>query len=200
MMAAKQSGRRAAGRRARRRAWLPVIVGAIVGLLGGAGLAGAYPPPSTDMIKVQAADWYQHMRQLVAGSETTGTRTWTGDPEIYPAPPVALPPESDTDDDLLDDGVAELINVNAPAPEAQQLSAALDEAMGELALGHRMLVVDAATGETLYDRGGQDSVVPASTLKLFTGISLLHTPGPQPSFRHRGPICPEPGRDPGGWR
>lgn len=193
MMATKHTGRRAVSRQARRRAWLPVIVGVIIGLLGGAGLAGAYPPPSTDMIKVQAADWYQHMRQLVAGSETTGTRTWTGDPEIYAAPPVALPPESDTDDDLLDDGVAELINVNAPAPDAQQLSAALDEAMGELALGHRMLVVDAATGETLYDRGGQDSVVPASTLKLFTGISLLHQLDPSHRFVTAARYAPNQG-------
>ncbi|GAA4478886.1 D-alanyl-D-alanine carboxypeptidase [Enteractinococcus fodinae] len=182
MMAAKQAGRRAAGRRPGRRAWVPVIIGVIVGLLGGAGLAGAYPPPSTDMIKVQAADWYQHMRQLVSGSETTGTRTWKGDPQIYAAPPVALPPEPETNDDLLDDGVADLIDVNAPAPDAHQLTAVLDEAMGELGLGHRMLVVDAATGETLYDRGGQDSVVPASTLKLFTGISLLHHLDPNHRF------------------
>lgn len=182
MMATKHTGLRAGGPRPGRRAWLPIVVGVLVGLLGGIGLAGAYPPPSADMIKVQAADWYQQMRQLVVGNENTGNRTWTGDPQIYAAPPVALPPEADTEDDLVDDGVAELINVNAPAPDAQQLTAAVDETMGELGLDHRMLVVDAVTGETLYDRGGQDAVVPASTLKLFTGISLLGQLDPSHRF------------------
>lgn len=173
MMTTKQPGRRALGGRPGRRRWLPGIVGIVVGLIGGAGLAGAYPPPSTDMIKVQAADWYHNMSQLVVANNSTGTRTWTGDPQIYAAPPVSLPPDPATNDDLLADDVAELIDVNAPALDAQQVTATLDETMSALGLGHRMVVVDAATGATLYDRGGNDSVVPASTLKLFTAINLL---------------------------
>ena len=174
MMAAKQSGRRAARSRSGRLRWLPLIVGVVVGLLGGAGLAAAYPPPSTDMIKVQATSWYHSMRQLLGASDSTGARAWVGDPQIYADAPVALPPEADTDDDLIDDDVAALINVNAPKPDAQQLSSMLDEARNGLSLNHRMVVVDAATGETLYDRGGEDAIVPASTLKLFTAINVLH--------------------------
>lgn len=174
MMPTKLSGRRAARSRPGRRRWLPVIIGLIVGLVGGAALAGSYPPPSTDMIKVQATSWYQHMRQLLVPRDSAGTRTWVGDPQIFADPPIALPPDPESDADLIDDDVAELIDVNAPAPDAQQLSSALDEAMAALSLQHRMVVVDAATGETLYDRGGNDPVVPASTLKLFTGINLLH--------------------------
>src|SRR5699024_6695284 len=107
MMAAKQSGRRAARTRPVRRRGLFVIVGVLVGLIAGGGLAVAYPPPSTDMIKVQATEWYQHMRQLVATTETAGTRPWVGDPQIYAEAPVALPPEPATDDELLNDDRSE---------------------------------------------------------------------------------------------
>src|SRR5699024_10702604 len=75
MMAAKQSGRRAARTRPVRRRGLFVIVGVLVGLIAGGGLAVAYPPPSTDMIKVQATEWYQHMRQLVATGRGSVTRS-----------------------------------------------------------------------------------------------------------------------------
>src|SRR5699024_9531815 len=145
-----------------------------VGLIAGGGLAVAYPPPSTDMIKVQATEWYQHMRQLVATTESAGTRPWVGDPQIYAEAPVALPPEPATDDELMNDDVADLIDANAPAPDAARLTAALDEAMDGARLQHRMVVVDAATGETLYDRGGDDSIVPASTLNLFTTMNVFH--------------------------
>ena len=173
MMAAKQSGRRAARNRSGQLRWVPLIVGVVVGLLGGAGLAGAYPPPSTDMIKVQATSWYHNMRQLLGANDNTGARAWVGDPKIFADAPIALPPEADTDEDLIDDDVADLLNVNAPKPDAQQLASGLDAAMNELSLNHRMVVIDAATGETLYDRGGADAIVPASTLKLFTAINVL---------------------------
>ena len=193
MMAAKQSGRRAARTRPVRRRGLFVILGVLVGLIAGGGLAVAYPPPSTDMIKVQATEWYQHMRQLVASTETAGTRPWVGDPQIYAEAPVALPPEADTDDELLNDDVADLIDVNAPAPDAARLTAALDEAMNGSGLQHRMVVVDAATGETLYDRGGDDSIVPASTLKLFTAMNVLQHLDINHRFTTAAQYAPETG-------
>ena len=88
--------------------------------------------------------------------------------------PDALPPENTTDRDQVADDVDKLINVNAPIPDTGQLTTARTEARANLALNHRMLVVDAATGATLYDVGGQDAIVPASTLKLFTAINTLH--------------------------
>src|SRR5690625_7213182 len=93
MMPTKLSGRRAARSRPGRRRWLPVIIGLIVGLVGGAALAGSYPPPSTDMLKVQATSWYQHMRQLLVPRDSAATRTWVGCPQVYADPPITWPPD-----------------------------------------------------------------------------------------------------------
>lgn len=188
MMSTKPSTRRAALRRMRH--GLPIILGLFVGLVAGVGLASAYPPPSVDMIKVQVASWYQHMRQLIAPDDQTGTRVWVGEPQIYAQAPIALPPPADSTDELVDDDVANLLNVKAPAPDAPQLNAALDDTMNSLGLQHRMLVVDAATGETLYDRGGDDAIVPASTLKLYTAVNVLHHLDPDHRFTTTAQYAP----------
>ncbi|NWN87444.1 MAG: D-alanyl-D-alanine carboxypeptidase [Micrococcaceae bacterium] len=172
MMAAQQSGRRAnrtpKGRN-RNTSWL---IGLLIGIVGGAGMALVYPAPSTDIMKIQARDWYQSMRDLVTPSAAPGGGT-TGMPQVYAAPPIGLPPEADTDEVLDIENVSELVNVNAPRPDTEQLTRALNTEMGELNLNNRMVVVDAATGNTLYDAGGQDQIVPASTLKLFTAATVL---------------------------
>ena len=175
MMAAKPSGRRAKTAAPGGRRWFPWVLGIVLGLLAGGSMTWAYAPPNADVIRVQAAEWYHHMRGLIfPGTTSTPTKTWVGEPKIYAAPPIGLPPEDTTDHDHVLDDVDQLINVNAPIPDTGQLAAALEEASDTLTLNHRMLVVDAATGETLYDTGGQDPIVPASTLKLFTAISVLH--------------------------
>src|SRR5690625_520248 len=72
-MAAKQPGRRAprtAPGRRRWLTWLPWVLGLLIGLGAGAGMILIYPPPSTDMIKVQAVNWYASMRNLVAPSSS----------------------------------------------------------------------------------------------------------------------------------
>jgi len=175
MMASKPSGRRAKIASSARRRWLPWILGIVLGVVAGGGMTKAYAPPNADVIRVQAADWYHHMRDLITpGTRPAPTKTWVGEPKIYATDPIALPPENTTDRDQVADDVDKLINVNAPIPDTGQLTTALDEARANLALNHRMLVVDAATGATLYDVGGQDAIVPASTLKLFTAINTLH--------------------------
>lgn len=177
MMAAKQPGRRAprtAPGRRRWLTWLPWVLGLLIGLGAGAGMILIYPPPSTDMIKVQAVNWYASMRNLVAPSSSgASAQSWVTDAHILADAPIALPPEAEQDDELLTDDVADLLNVNAPIPDPEQLAAALDDATAELGLHHRMMVADAATGQTLYESGGADAIVPASTLKLFTAVSVL---------------------------
>ena len=175
MMASKPSGRRAQIAGTGRRRWFPWILGIALGLVAGGTTAVAYAPPNDDIIRAQAAEWYQHMRSLTPlGTSPAASPTRVGDPQILAASPIGLPPEHTTDQDLVDDDVDELVNVNAPLPDTTRLAAALDEARADLALNHKMLVVDAATGATLYDAGGQDAIVPASTLKLFTAVSALH--------------------------
>ncbi len=175
MMAAQPTGRRAKLAASTRRRWLPWILAITLGLVAGGGMTWAYAPPNADVIRVQAAEWYHSMRDLVTpGTSTSSLQTWTGDPKIYAASPLALPPENATDHEHVADDVDKLINVNAPIPDAGQLAGALNEARADLNLSHRMLVMDAATGQTLYDVGGQDPIVPASTLKLFTAVSALH--------------------------
>jgi D-alanyl-D-alanine carboxypeptidase/D-alanyl-D-alanine-endopeptidase (penicillin-binding protein 4) len=77
---------------------------------------------------------------------------------------------------------AELAGAAAPgpAPNAAVVGAALARAFGDKALGARVdaLVVDAATGTTLYDRGSGVAVVPASTAKVFTAAAALRALGP----------------------
>jgi D-alanyl-D-alanine carboxypeptidase/D-alanyl-D-alanine-endopeptidase (penicillin-binding protein 4) len=72
----------------------------------------------------------------------------------------------------------------APEPAPPALAAAVARALAkpftDPALGARVnaVVVDADTGETLYDRGGDVAVVPASTTKLFTAVAALRVLGP----------------------
>ena len=171
MMAAKSSGRRADRDRQARRpnAWL---IGLLIGLVAGTTVAVTYPAPSVDVIKIQATDWYTSMRNLVALDDQAPRNSTPGGPQIYAAPPVRLPPEADTDDVSVDN-MHELVDVTAPKPNTDELTAALNDEIGDLEYAHRLTVADVATGEVLYDAGGDDAIVPASTLKLFTAVSAL---------------------------
>jgi D-alanyl-D-alanine carboxypeptidase/D-alanyl-D-alanine-endopeptidase (penicillin-binding protein 4) len=77
---------------------------------------------------------------------------------------------------------------------AAGVARALAKALADKALGARVnaLVVDAATGATLYDRGSGAAVVPASTAKLFTAAAALRALGPDRTFETKvvatGPI------------
>ena len=180
MMAAKSSGRRADRDRQARRpnAWL---IGLLIGLVAGTTVAVTYPAPSVDVIKMQATDWYTSMRNLVDLDDQAPGNSTPGDPQIYAAPPVSLPPEADTDDVTVDN-MHELVDVTAPKPNTDELTAALNDEIGDLEYAHRLTVADVATGEVLYDAGGDDAIVPASTLKLFTAVSALEHLDPDHRF------------------
>lgn len=172
MMAGKSSGRRADRNRQTRRpnVW---IIGLLIGLVAGTTVAWTYPAPSVDVIKMQATDWYSSMQHLVApGDPVTGGST-PSDPQIYADPPVSLPPDANTDDDVTVENMDELVDVTAPKPNADELTIAMDDAMGDLVYANRVTVADVATGEVLYSEGGDDAIVPASTLKLYTAVSAL---------------------------
>lgn len=181
MMAAREPGRRADRHRTSRRRPHILLIGLLVGLVAGGTLAWVYPAPSVDVIKIEAADWYDNMRNILV-PEDLGSSTSADAPQIYAAPPVELPPEADTIEDLAFANMAELVNVNAPKPDADALADELDEAIGATEYANRMTVADAATGEMLYDHGGGEAIVPASTLKLFTAVSALEHLGADHRF------------------
>lgn len=183
MMAARQPGRRAERHRTSPRRPNIWWIGLLVGLVGGGTVAWAYPAPSVDVIKIEAADWYDHMRDILApGGQGTGSSTSPTEPQIYAGQPVEVPPEPDTDEDLSFETIAELVNVNAPKPEADVLAAELDDAIDDSQYANRVTVADVATGEVLYEHGGADAIVPASTLKLFTAVSALEQLGADHRF------------------
>ncbi|MBB5871235.1 D-alanyl-D-alanine carboxypeptidase/D-alanyl-D-alanine-endopeptidase (penicillin-binding protein 4) [Allocatelliglobosispora scoriae] len=67
---------------------------------------------------------------------------------------------------------------NAPQPTAAKLKALLDKSVTTAGIGPvNISVVDALTGTTLYDRGGQETTTPASTTKLLTAAAVLSVRG-----------------------
>lgn len=175
MTATQRSTRRVPNSAPGRRRWIPWAAGILLGMVVGGGVTWAYPPPNAAVLTTQAMGWYQSMRNIVEPSNATpGTPTWVSDPKIFAPPPVSLPPERTGNDDLVTPDTDQLVNVNAPIPDAETLAAAVEATTADLGLSHRVHVVDAATGQVLVNRGGADSIVPASTLKLFTAMSALH--------------------------
>ncbi|MFG1623375.1 D-alanyl-D-alanine carboxypeptidase/D-alanyl-D-alanine-endopeptidase [Kribbella sp. NPDC049227] len=57
-----------------------------------------------------------------------------------------------------------------------------------------LVVRDATTGETLYDRNGDQRMLPASNTKLFTSTAAMHTLGPSYRF-HTDVLATAPVRD-----
>src|SRR5699024_7545846 len=144
-----------------------------------------YPPPSVNMSKVQSAEWYDSMRQL-GFSTDSDTGAGNHEPSVDAQAPIQCPPEphddGQTDDALAAADVAELVDVSAARPGDDHLATVLDAAIDETEYKNRMVVADVATGKTLYDNGGDDPIVPASTLKLFTAVSALDQLGADHRF------------------
>ena len=68
----------------------------------------------------------------------------------------------------------------APVPTAEGLASRLTPLLNSRTMGDAVAVVlDPATGETLFDRASSNPHVPASTTKLLTAAAALHVLGPQ---------------------
>jgi serine-type D-Ala-D-Ala carboxypeptidase/endopeptidase (penicillin-binding protein 4) len=71
------------------------------------------------------------------------------------------------------------VAANAPMPSPQGVRAALEPLIAASGIRRvNVSVLDVATGQSLYDRGGQAMTVPASTTKLATAVAVLATRGP----------------------
>ncbi|PNI08311.1 D-alanyl-D-alanine carboxypeptidase/D-alanyl-D-alanine-endopeptidase [Arthrobacter sp. AFG7.2] len=100
-------------------------------------------------------------------------------------PPATVPPVQ---------GLAPL-NDSAAVPLASSVTAQLEPLLQADGGGtFTGLVQDALTGEVLFDRGGSDSRVPASNLKLLTAVAALRSLGPEHRFSTRAVAGPAPGQ------
>lgn len=71
------------------------------------------------------------------------------------------------------------ISDTAPAPAPARLKALLDKTIAGAGIGPvNVSVLDAETGDTLYERDAQAATTPASTTKLLTAAAVLSARGP----------------------
>jgi D-alanyl-D-alanine carboxypeptidase/D-alanyl-D-alanine-endopeptidase (penicillin-binding protein 4) len=84
---------------------------------------------------------------------------------------------------------------DAPVPSAEAVAAALRGPLGDQRLGNHVAVqvLDAATGQSLFAQSATDAVVPASTMKLVTAITVLGTRGPAYRLQTRAVAGANPG-------
>jgi D-alanyl-D-alanine carboxypeptidase/D-alanyl-D-alanine-endopeptidase (penicillin-binding protein 4) len=108
---------------------------------------------------------------LVPGVLTvSGPATVTGDPRPVPSAPARSPAPP----------VLPSLSDQAPVPLPQALSTRLAPLVATPSLGPRVsaYVVDAASGDVLFDAAGSTARTPASTAKLLTAAAVLTTVGP----------------------
>lgn len=107
----------------------------------------------------------------------SGPVTVTGNPRPVPsAPPRSPAPQ-----------VLPPLSQQAPVPVPAVLSTRLTPLVAAPALGAAVSVhvVDAASGDVLFDAGGSVARTPASTAKLLTATAVLSTVGPQTTLPTR---------------
>lgn len=90
-------------------------------------------------------------------------------------------------------GVTGAVGTKRTAPDAQAVSDALEPFLDAPALGdsHAAAVVDATTGERLYDTDAGKALVPASTTKLATAVAALSALGPDHRLTTRAALEPD---------
>ncbi|MDI3329866.1 MAG: D-alanyl-D-alanine carboxypeptidase/D-alanyl-D-alanine-endopeptidase [Micrococcus sp.] len=90
--------------------------------------------------------------------------------------PAGLPDGPTTLAEVL--GLPDLTPLLDPMPDPEVLAPELDEALRVSSGTMSAAVVDALTGEVLYDRAAEDPAVPASAVKILTGLAALEVLGP----------------------
>lgn len=125
---------------------------------------------------------------LVLVSAEAGAGSWVEE-RLGDAPPPAADPAFRTVLDApLPDGLAPALPPPAPGPPpaGEQLAAAIEAVpLDGLGGGLAGVVLDPATGTTLYDRAGGTGAMPASTMKVLTAVAALEAYGPDHVFTTR---------------
>ncbi len=104
--------------------------------------------------------------------------------------PAGLPEGPTTLVDVL--GLPDLTPLLDPMPDPEVLAPELDEALTVSSGTMSAAVVDALTGEVLYDRSADEPAVPASAVKILTGLAALQVLGPD--HRYTTTAAALPGR------
>ncbi|MEU5937596.1 D-alanyl-D-alanine carboxypeptidase/D-alanyl-D-alanine-endopeptidase [Micromonospora sp. NPDC047548] len=139
--------------------------------------AGSLPPPRRRRRLLPVAVLATVLLLALAGAAVVirpgPVAGWLGDEAAAPAAS-ARAPEPDPSPVLAGP------DANAPQPTPAGVRAALEPLVGAAALGSRVnvSVVDVATGQSLYAKGGDDGTVPASVTKLATAVAVLEARGP----------------------
>jgi D-alanyl-D-alanine carboxypeptidase/D-alanyl-D-alanine-endopeptidase (penicillin-binding protein 4) len=84
---------------------------------------------------------------------------------------------------------------DSPRPSAAGLAARIQSLLADPGLGGHVTasIVDATSGEVLYERDADAAVTPASTAKLATAAAVLHARGPAYQIATRAVAGAEPG-------
>lgn len=99
------------------------------------------------------------------------------------AVPAAAPPAQQVPTRLSGPASISTLKASAPMPEPKILAGALDKALAFDGAGSFTgTVADAATGQVLYNRSGQEPRIPASNMKLLTAAAALSVLGPDETF------------------
>ncbi len=103
-----------------------------------------------------------------------------------PAPAPEAPPWQREPSTLASPKGLAPLQSDAPVPDPAVLSARVDPLLKTDGGGtFTGIVQDALTGQVLFDRGGTDSRVPASNMKLLTSVAALRALGPDHTFATR---------------
>ncbi|GLX00675.1 D-alanyl-D-alanine carboxypeptidase/D-alanyl-D-alanine-endopeptidase [Microtetraspora sp. NBRC 16547] len=99
-----------------------------------------------------------------------------------PSAPIASPKPTPTP--IITAGAVLAAVGDAPLPAKGTLTARLTRALGDPALGRSSggVVIDAATGATLFDGRADVALTPASTTKIVTAVAVLASVGPDATF------------------
>ncbi|MEO5779094.1 D-alanyl-D-alanine carboxypeptidase/D-alanyl-D-alanine-endopeptidase [Arthrobacter sp. PAMC25284] len=91
-------------------------------------------------------------------------------------------------------GLAGRLSGDAPLPDAGPLTALLNGTLQADGGGSITgIVQDAATGQVVFDRAGDEARIPASNMKIFTAGAALRTLGPERRFGTSVAAGPTPG-------
>lgn len=115
---------------------------------------------------------------LVAPVESVATAT-------VPAPAIEIGAEA-----FIEAGTTSLVEAGM-IPDPDALAAVLDASWAGWPTDLHAIVVDAITGAEVYSRGAEDSIVPASTLKILTSMAALDQLGPDHTFTTSAAWDPE---------